>query len=98
MLKLQLIQQKRLRSNDNEDFEQKGEKNTDDDKSFFDLTAPSPPKLPRQNSFDLILETYDWKETPGCLSLELREFNRLENTLVLNTENQLGTQEYEESL
>ena len=36
---------------------------------------------------------------PGCLSLELRrKFNRLENTLVPITENQLGTQEYEESL
>ena len=33
------------------------------------------------------------------LSLELRrEFNRLENTLVPITENQLGTQKYEESL
>ena len=33
------------------------------------------------------------------LSLELRrEFNRLENTLVPITENQLGTQEHEESL
>ena len=51
----------------------------------------------------MMLETYDWKEMecthPGCLSLELRrEFNRLENTLVPITENQLGTQEYEESL
>ena len=50
-----------------------------------------------------MLETYDWKEVecthPCCLSLELiRQFNRLENTLVPITENQLGTQEYEESL
>ena len=50
-----------------------------------------------------MLETYDWKEMecthPGCLSLELRrEFNRLENTLVPITENQLGTQKYEKSL
>ena len=70
---------------------------------MFDLTAPSPPQLPRQYSVDLMLETYDWKEMecthPGCLSLELRrEFNRLENTLVPITENQLGTQEYEDSL
>ena len=50
-----------------------------------------------------MLETYDWREMgcthSGCLSLELRrEFIRLENTLVPITENQLGTQEYEESL
>ena len=88
---------KMLRSNDDE----QGESDTDD-QSVFDLTAPSPPQLPRQYS-DLMLETYDWKEMecthPGCLSLELRrEFNRLENTLVPITENQLGTQEYEESL
>ena len=90
-----------LRSNDDDDDEQ-GESDTDD-QSVFDLTAPSPPQLPRQYSVDLMLETYDWKEMecthPGCLSLELRrEFNRLENTLVPITENQLGTQEYEESL
>ena len=93
-----------LRSNDDDDDEQEeeGESETDD-QSVFDLTAPSPPQLPRQYSVDLMLETYDWKEMecthPGCLSLELRrEFNRLENTLVPITENQLGTQEYEESL
>ena len=89
---------KMLRSNDDE----QGESDTDD-QSVFDLTAPSPPQLPRQYSVDLMLETYDWKEMesthPGCLSLELRrELNRLENTLVPITENQLGTQEYEESL
>ena len=93
-----------LRSNDDDDDEQEeeGESETDD-QSVFDVTAPSPPQLPRQYSVDLMLETYDWKEMecthPGCLSLELRrEFNRLENTLVPITENQLGTQEYEESL
>ena len=94
-----------LRSNDdddNDEQEEEGESETDD-QSVFDLTAPSPPQLPRQYSVDLMLETYDWKEMecthPGCLSLELRrEFNRLENTLVPITENQLGTQEYEESL
>ena len=92
---------KMLRSNDDDD--EQGESDTDD-QSVFDLTAPSPPQLPRQYSVDLmLLETYDWKETecthPGCLSLELRrEFNRLENTLVPITENQLGTQEYEEFL
>ena len=90
-----------LRSNDDEQ-EEEGESDTDD-QSVFDLTAPSPPQLPRQYSVDLMLETYDWKEMecthPGCLSLELRrEFNRLENTLVPITENQLGTQKYEESL
>ena len=90
-----------LRSNDDEQ-EEEGESDTDD-QGVFDLTAPSPPQLPRQYSVDLMLETYDWKEMecthPGCLSLELRrEFNRLENTLVPITENQLGTQEYEESL
>ena len=96
---------KMLRSNDdddNDEQEEEGESETDD-QSVFDLTAPSPPQLPRQYSVDLMLETYDWKEMecthPGCLSLELRrEFNRLENTLVPITENQLGTQEYEESL
>ena len=94
---------KMLRSNDDDDEqEEEGESDTDD-QSVFDLTAPSPPQLPRQYSVDLMLETYDWKEMecthPGCLSLELRrEFNRLENTLVPITENQLGTQEYEESL
>ena len=67
------------------------------------MTAPSPPQLPRQYSFDLMLETSDRKEMecthPGCLSLELRrEFNRLGITLVPITENQLGTQVYEESL
>ena len=93
---------KMLRSNDDDDEqEEEGESDTDD-QSVFDLTAPSPPQLPRQYSVDLMLETYDWKEMecthPGCLSLELRrEFNRLENTLVPITENQLGTQEYEES-
>ena len=104
MLKLQLIRQKMLRSNDDDDEqEEEGECETDD-QSVFDLTAPSPPQLPRQYSVDLmLLETYDWKEMecthPGCLSLELRkEFNRLENTVVPITENQLGTQEYEESL
>ena len=92
---------KMLRSNDDDD--EQGESDTDD-QSVFDLTAPSPPQLPRQYSVDLmLLETYDWKEMecthPGCLSLELRrEFNRLENTLVPITENQLGTQEYEEFL
>ena len=92
---------KMLRSNDDDD--EQGESDTDD-QSVFDLTAPSPPQLPRQYSVDLmLLETYDWKEMecthPGCLSLELRrEFNRLENTLVPITENQLRTQEYEESL
>ena len=90
-----------LRSNDDEQ-EEEGESDTDD-QSVFDLTAPSPPQLPRQYSVDLMLETYDWKEMecthPGCLSRELRrEFNRLENTLVPITENQLGTQKYEESL
>ena len=36
---------------------------------------------------------------PSCLSLEMRrEFNRLGNTLVPFTENQLGTQKYKESL
>ena len=40
-----------------------------------------------------------WKAHIQVLSLELRrEFNCLENTLVPITENQLGTQEYEESL
>ena len=83
---------KMLRSNDDDDEqEEEGESETDD-QSVFDLTAPSPPQLPRQYSVDLmLLETYDWKEMecthPGCLSLELRI-----------TENQLGTQEYEESL
>ena len=93
-----------LRSNDDDnDDDEQGESDTDN-QSVFDLTAPSPPQLPRQCSVDLmLLETYDWKEMecthPGCLSLELRrEFNRLENTLVPITENQLGTQEYEESL
>ena len=92
-----------LRSNDDDDDDEQGESDTDD-QSVFDLTAPIPPQLPRQYSVDLmLLETYDWKEMecthPGCLSLELRrEFNRLENTLVPITENQLGTQEYEESL
>ena len=93
-----------LRSNDDDnDDDEQGESDTDN-QSVFDLTAPSPPQLPRQYSVDLmLLETYDWKEMecthPGCLSLELRrEFNRLENTLVPITENQLGTQEYEESL
>ena len=90
-----------LRSNDDDDDEQGG--SDTDDQSVFDLTAPSLPQLPRQNSVDLMLETYDWKEMEcthtGCLSLELRrEFNRLENTLVPITENQLGTQEYEKSL
>ena len=94
---------KMLRSNDDDnDDDEQGESDTDN-QSVFDLTAPSPPQLPRQYSVDLMLETYDWKEMesthPGCLSLELRrEFNRLENTLVPITENQLGTQEYEESL
>ena len=93
-----------LRSNDDDnDDDEQGESDTDN-QSVFDLTAPSPPQLPRQYSVDLmLLERYDWKEMecthPGCLSLELRrEFNRLENTLVPITENQLGTQEYEESL
>ena len=91
-----------LRSNDDDEQEEEGASDTDD-QSVFDLTAPSPPQLPRQYSNDLMLETYDWKEMecthPGCLSLELRrEFNRLENTLVPITENQLRTQEYEESL
>ena len=92
---------KMLRSNADDD--EQGESDTDD-QSVFDLTAPSPPQLPRQYSVHLmLLATYDWKEMecthPGCLSLELRrEFNRLENTLVPITENQLGTQEYEESL
>ena len=90
-----------LRSNDDDDDEQGG--SDTDDQSVFDLTAPSLPQLPRQNSVDLMSETYDWKEMEcthtGCLSLELRrEFNRLENTLVPITENQLGTQEYEKSL
>ena len=96
---------KMLRSNDDDDDEQEEEGESDtDDQSVFDLTAPSPPQLPRQYSVDLmLLETYDWKEMecthPGCLSLELRrEFNRLENTLVRITDNQLETQEYEESL
>ena len=93
---------KMLRSKNDDDDDEQGESDTDD-QSVFDLTAPSPPQLPRQYSVDLmLLETYDWKEMecthPGCLSLELRrEFNRLENTLVPITENQLGTQEYEES-
>ena len=88
-----------LRSNDDDDDEQEEEGESDtDDQSVFDLTAPSPPQLPRQYSVDLMLETYDWKEMecthPGCLSLEMRrEFNRLENKLVPITENQLGTQE-----
>ena len=94
-----------LRSNDDDDDderEEEGESETDD-QSVFDLTAPSPPQLPRQYSVDLMLETYNWKEMecthPGCLNLELRrEFNRLGNTLVPITESQLGTQEYEESL
>ena len=92
----------RSKEDDDDEQEEEGERDTDD-QSFFDLTAPSPPQLPRQYSVDLMLETYDWKEMeckhPGCLSLELRrEFNRLENTLVPITENQLGTQKYEESL
>ena len=74
---------KMLRSNDDEQ-EKEGECDTDD-QSVFELTAPSPPQLPRQYSVDLMLETYDWKEMecthPGCLSLELsREFNRLFKT------------------
>ena len=83
-----------LRSNDDDnDDDEQGESDTDN-QSVFDLTAPSPAQLPRQYSVDLMLETYDWKEMesthPGCLSLELRrEFNRLENTLVPITENQL---------
>ena len=62
-----------LRSNNDDDDEQEeeGESNTDDHR-VFDLTAPSPPQLPRQYSVDLMLETYDWKEMecthPGCLS------------------------------
>ena len=51
------------RSNDDDDEqEEEGESDTDD-QSVFDLTAPSPPQLPRQYSVDLMLETYDWKET-----------------------------------
>ena len=74
-----------LRSNEDEQ-EEEGESDTED-----------------QSVVDLMLETYDCKEMecthPGCLSLELRkEFNRLDNTLVPITENQLGTQKYEESL
>ena len=95
-----------LRSNNDDDEQEEeggGGGESTDEQSVFDLTAPSPPQLPRQYSFDLMLETLDWKEIectqPGCLSLELRRaFNRLENTLVPITENQLGTQEYEESL
>ena len=70
---------KMLGSNDDDDDddeqEEEGESDTDD-QSVFDLTAPSPPQLPRQYSVDLMLETYDWKEMecrhPGCLNLELR--------------------------
>ena len=75
-----------------------------DDDSVFDLTAPSPSRLPRQYSFDdMMLDKMDWKESvckhPRFLKPELRkEFNRLENTLIPITENQLGMQEYEESL
>ena len=43
-----------LRSNDDDDEqEEEGESDTDD-QSVFDLTAPSPPQLPRQYSVDLI--------------------------------------------
>ena len=52
-----------LRSNDDDDDEQEGEGESDtDNQCVFDLTAPSPPQLPRQYSVDLMLETYYWKE------------------------------------
>ena len=91
---------KMLRSNDDDDEQEEERESDTDNPNVFDLTAPNPPQLPRQYFVDLMLRTYDWKEMecthPGCLSLELRrEFNRLENTLVPITENQLGTQEYE---
>ena len=104
MLKLQLTRQKMIGSNDDDDDdEQEEEGESPDNNSVFELTAPSPPQLPRQYAFQLVLGTYDWKQMerkhPGCLSLELRrEFNRLQNTLVPITEKKLGTQENEESL
>ena len=85
------------------DNESDEEEESDYDQSVFDLEAPSPPQLPRQYSFDMMLERMEWQakecKHPKELSRELRyEFKRLENSLVPLTENQLGTLEYEESL
>ena len=79
------------------------EEESDYIQSVFDLEAPSPPQLPRQYSFDMMLERMEWQakecKHPKELSRDLRfEFKRLENSLVPLTENQLGTLEYEESL
>ena len=81
-----------------------GEVSSDDDKSVFELVVPTPLELYKQNPLDLInLDSIDRKESqcdkPTGLSYMLRrKCNRPENNLVVFTENQLGSQEYEELL